>query len=55
MGHGDNLFHAGRGRVVGQAHVDDVVRGEGVDEDRLSAFADFVNTLDLDDLEDNED
>lgn len=34
-------------------------RGEGstevVDEGRLSAFADFVNTLDLDDLEDSED
>ncbi|NWF69302.1 MAG: bifunctional nuclease family protein [Chloroflexi bacterium] len=29
--------------------------GEGVDETRLSAFADFVNSLDLDDLEDNED
>lgn len=29
--------------------------GETVDEGRLSAFADFVNTLDLDDLEDNED
>lgn len=28
---------------------------EGIDEERLSAFADFVNTLDLDDLEDNED
>ena len=29
--------------------------GETVDEGRLSAFADFVNTLDLDDLDDNED
>ncbi len=29
--------------------------GEGVDETRLSAFADFVNSLDLDDLEDSED
>jgi hypothetical protein len=28
---------------------------EAVDEGRLSAFADFVNSLDLDDLEDNED
>jgi len=29
--------------------------GEGVDETRLSAFADFVNSLDLDDLDDSED
>jgi hypothetical protein len=28
--------------------------GEGADETRLSAFADFVDTLDLDDLEDSE-
>jgi len=27
---------------------------EEVDEDRLSAFKDFVNTLDLDDLDDEE-
>jgi bifunctional DNase/RNase len=27
---------------------------EDVDEDRLSAFKDFVNTLDLDDLDDEE-
>jgi bifunctional DNase/RNase len=31
------------------------VPGEGVDETRLSAFADFVDTLDLDDLEDSAD
>lgn len=32
----------------------DTIAGEGVDETRLSAFADFVDTLDLDDLEDSE-
>jgi bifunctional DNase/RNase len=40
--------------------VEQEMAGEGgesepVDEQRLSAFADFVNTLDLDDLEDSED
>jgi len=34
--------------------ANDTVPGEGVDETRLSAFADFVDTLDLDDLEDSE-
>jgi len=33
----------------------DSVRGEKIDEKRLSAFADFVDTLDLDDLEDSSD
>ncbi len=33
----------------------DSVRGEKIDEKRLSAFADFVDTLDLDDLEDSDD
>lgn len=32
----------------------DSLRGEKIDEKRLSAFADFVDTLDLDDLEDSE-
>jgi bifunctional DNase/RNase len=30
------------------------VQREEVDEDRLSAFKDFVNTLDLDDLDEDE-
>jgi bifunctional DNase/RNase len=34
--------------------ANDTIAGEGVDETRLSAFADFVDTLDLDDLEDSE-
>src|SRR5690349_3775665 len=34
---------------------DKLTAAEGADETRLSAFADFVNSLDLDDLEDNED
>jgi uncharacterized protein len=34
--------------------ANDIIAGEGVDETRLSAFADFVDTLDLDDLEDSE-
>jgi uncharacterized protein len=34
---------------------DKLSAAEGADETRLSAFADFVNSLDLDDLEDNED
>jgi len=33
----------------------DSIRGEKIDEKRLSAFADFVDTLDLDDLEDSSD
>ncbi len=36
-------------RTLGEA-----TRKEEVDEDRLSAFKDFVNTLDLDDLDDEE-
>jgi uncharacterized protein len=37
------------------AAEDKLTAAEGADETRLSAFADFVNSLDLDDLEDNED
>jgi bifunctional DNase/RNase len=34
--------------------ANDMLTGDKVDETRLSAFADFVDTLDLDDLEDSD-
>lgn len=46
-----------RAAIQPEEDVEREVRGrpEDVDEDRLSAFKDFVNTLDLDDLDDEED
>jgi bifunctional DNase/RNase len=46
-----------RAAIQPEEDVEREVRGrpEEVDEDRLSAFKDFVNTLDLDDLDDEED
>jgi hypothetical protein len=45
-----------RAAIQPEEDVEREVRGrpEDVDEDRLSAFKDFVNTLDLDDLDDEE-
>lgn len=45
-----------RAAIQPEEDVEREVRGrpEEVDEDRLSAFKDFVNTLDLDDLDDDE-
>ena len=34
--------------------VERTIGGKELDEDRLSAFKDFVNSLDLDDLDDEE-
>ena len=39
---------------IEQEAAGDIVNGEKVDDKQLSAFADFVDTLDLDDLEDSE-
>lgn len=46
-----------RAAIQPEEDVEREVRGrpEDVDEDRLSAFKDFVNTLDLDDLDDEDD
>jgi uncharacterized protein len=46
-----------RAAIQPEEDVEREVRGrpEEVDEDRLSAFKDFVNSLDLDDLDDEED